>query len=70
MDGKTMKAIRLFHGYSQPEFSKLLGVAEGTIAAIETNRRNVGERVKFKLSQQFELTDELLTAIDRYKKFY
>ncbi|MFY4775514.1 helix-turn-helix transcriptional regulator [Metabacillus sp. RGM 3146] len=64
-----MKAIRHYYGYSQPEFSKIIGVAEGTIAAIETNRRNMGEKVRFKLSQKFELTDDLLTAIERYKKF-
>jgi DNA-binding XRE family transcriptional regulator len=61
----TVRAIRLYHGLSQEAFAERLGVSKSTIAAIETGRRRVTKNVQIKIAQKFELTDDLIQAIQR-----
>lgn len=68
MTGLTVRAIRLYYGLTQREFAKLLGVSYSTIGAIESGRRKVTKNMRIKIAQTFDLTDEVIAAIERAHK--
>lgn len=69
MDSTTVRAIRLYYDdMSREDFAKKVGCSYSTISMIETGHRRVTENMKFKIIKAFELTDELMKLIERYRQ--
>ncbi|MFD0675291.1 MULTISPECIES: helix-turn-helix transcriptional regulator [unclassified Paenibacillus] len=64
MDGKAVKAIREEKRMSQTEFAKAIGVSQQTIQAVETGRRSVSERIRYRISALFD-ADETIEIVRR-----
>lgn len=65
MDGYVIKAIRDKSGLTQKQFAERLRVAESTIAQIESFMRKVSRTVRFRVSNEFDVTPEILEAAAR-----
>jgi DNA-binding XRE family transcriptional regulator len=57
MTNVQFKLIRLYNGMTQREFSRHVGIAESTIAKIETGLTRVIERNKAKVLRKFNPSD-------------
>lgn len=68
MTGLTVRAIRLHYGLSREEFAERLGVSRSTIEAVENGRRKVSTNLRIKIAQTFDLTDDVIAAIERAHK--
>jgi len=68
MTNETFRLIRLYSGMSQRAFAKHIGVSHGTISKIEANYTPVSEYVRAKLAAKFNLNDDFLTYVDKYRK--
>jgi transcriptional regulator with XRE-family HTH domain len=68
MTGEKFRLIRLYSGMSQRDFAEYIGVSTATIAHIEGGNRTVTPMVKSKLAEKFDLTDEFLAYVQKYKR--
>lgn len=68
MDKETFRKIRLYLRKTQEEFAKDLGVSDSTIAAIETGRRAISDRVRMRLAVKFEITNDFIESMERAEK--
>lgn len=68
MTNETFKLIRLYSGMSQRAFAKHIGVSHGTVSLIEANYRPVSEYVRAKVAEKFDLNDDFLKYIEKYRK--
>lgn len=68
MKNETFKLIRLYSGMSQRAFARYIGVSESTVGLIEANYRPVSEYVRAKLAAKFNLTDDFLDYVEKYRK--
>lgn len=66
-DGLTVRAIRLYHNLSREEFAERCHVSLGTIGALESGHRRVTQNMQLKIIKAFELTDDIMHLINRYK---
>jgi plasmid maintenance system antidote protein VapI len=53
---------------SQRDFAEYIGVSTATIAHIEGGNRAVTPMVKGKLAAKFDLTDDFLSYIEKYRR--
>ncbi|QIZ11020.1 helix-turn-helix transcriptional regulator [Priestia megaterium] len=67
-DSEKFRLIRLYSGMSQRDFAEYIGVSTATIAHIETGNRTVTPMVKSRLAEKFDLTDDFLKYVDRYRR--
>lgn len=58
MNSDLIKSIRYFKGMTQPQFSEWLGVAESSIAQVESGHRNVSEALKGKIALHFDVNSD------------
>lgn len=68
MTNETFKLIRLYSGMSQRAFAKYIGVSPATVGLIEANCRPVSEYVRAKLAAKFDLNDDFLEYVRKYRK--
>lgn len=69
MRNELVKEIRYYLGMTQHEFAEWLGVNYSTIAAVETNYRNVSDKLAAKIALKFDVTDpEFLAYRERRAK--
>jgi len=68
MDCKLFREIRLYHGLSQDEFARLLGVSRSTIQMIEAGKRKITDRIRYRLAKCFDLTPEFIETVERATK--
>jgi DNA-binding XRE family transcriptional regulator len=68
MENETFRAIRLYTGKTQESFAEFLGVSKATVGLIETNQRKVTPNIKAKLVTKFEISDDFLTYLEKYRK--
>lgn len=59
MDGKAVRAIREHKQMSQSEFAKAIGVSQQTVAAVESGKRSVSDRVRYRISALFEVEETI-----------
>jgi len=69
VNSETVHAIRISKGLSQAAFAKSLGVAESTIAAVESRHRNVSDNLRTRIKQTFGGDPEVEEALKRAKEF-
>jgi plasmid maintenance system antidote protein VapI len=67
-DAITMKSIRLHYDLSCEEMADKLEVSVSLIRMIESSARPLSTTMRIKLGQAFDLTDEVIDAIQRSKK--
>ncbi|MFZ3576772.1 helix-turn-helix domain-containing protein [Virgibacillus sp. DJP39] len=66
MNNQQLKLIRLYNGMSQREFGAHIGVAESTIAKIESRWQSVSEVTRARVLRNFDVSDpEFITFCDR-----
>lgn len=58
MERNLIKDIRNFKGMTQPQFAEWLGVAESTIAQVESGHRNVSEALASKIAHKFDVANK------------
>ena len=58
MTVKQLKLLRLFHGLTQKDFAKEIGVSENTIAKIEANYSEVSTATRAKVLRRFDPSDK------------
>jgi transcriptional regulator with XRE-family HTH domain len=68
MTNETFKLIRLYSGMSQRAFAKHIGVSPATVSLIEANHRQVTSNVRAKLAEKFDLNDDFLNYVEKYRK--
>jgi transcriptional regulator with XRE-family HTH domain len=68
MNGEKFRLIRLYSGMSQRDFAEYLGVSTATIAHIELGNRVVTPMVTSKLAEKFDLTDDFLSYVEKYRR--
>jgi transcriptional regulator with XRE-family HTH domain len=68
MNGEKFRLIRLYSGMSQRDFSEYIGVSTATVAHIELGNRAVTPGVKGKLAAKFDLTDDFLSYVEKYRR--
>jgi plasmid maintenance system antidote protein VapI len=68
MNCKLFREIRLYHGLSQDEFARLLGVSRSTIQMIEAGKRKINGRIRMRLAKHFDLTPEFWETVERANK--
>ncbi|GIN10244.1 hypothetical protein J26TS2_01110 [Shouchella clausii] len=68
MNKETFRALRLKEGLTQEEFATILGVSTSSVAAIESGRRGISDKVRAKLASEYTLDDSYLFYFDQYKK--
>lgn len=69
MNSDTIRAIRVSKGMSQAVFARSIGVAESTIAAVESRHRSVSDRLAHLIKQHYGADPDVLEAIRREKQF-
>lgn len=69
MTSETFRMIRLYTGKTQREFAEYLGVSSATVGFIEIGQRAISPYVKSKLAAKFDLTDDFLSYIEKYRNF-
>lgn len=62
MESLLIKDIRHYKGMTQPQFAEWLGVAESSIAQVESGHRRVSDRLAAKIALKFDVTDEEFIA--------
>lgn len=65
---ETFKLIRLYSSMSQRDFAKHIGVSPTTVGLIEANYRPVSEYVRAKVAEKFDLNDDFLKYIEKYRR--
>ncbi|MBM7838347.1 transcriptional regulator with XRE-family HTH domain [Alkalihalobacillus xiaoxiensis] len=68
MNREIFRALRLKEGLTQKEFASILGVSTSSVEAIETGRRNISDKVRAKLAQEYPLDESYFTYFDQYEK--
>ena len=68
MTGEKFRLIRLYSGMSQRDFAEYIGVSTATVAHIETGNRVVTPMVTSKLAEKFDLTDDFLSYVEKYRR--
>jgi transcriptional regulator with XRE-family HTH domain len=68
MNGEKFRLIRLYSGMSQRDFAEYIGVSTATIAHIELGNRVVTPMVTSKLAEKFDLTDDFLKYVEKYRR--
>lgn len=68
MTSELFRLIRLYSEMSQREFAEHLGLSLATVSYIETGQRSITPNVKAKIAAKFDLTDDFLAYIEKYKK--
>jgi antitoxin HigA-1 len=63
MSGEAVRAIRIKHNMTQPEFAARLKVSKSCIAAVETGHRAVSDKLRTKIAQTFGVGDDIIEAI-------
>jgi plasmid maintenance system antidote protein VapI len=53
---------------TQDEFAHLLGVSRSMIAMIETGKRKITARIRYRLAKCFDLTPEFINTVERANK--
>ncbi len=72
--GKRLLNVRVKKGYSQSEFSNILGISQQNLSNYENDKRNIPDKVKIKLQQidvniSWLLTGEGNMFINRLKSY-
>ena len=60
MVGDNIKELRRVLGLTQQRFSARIGITQGTIAAIESNKRNISRQALMSISREFGVRIEWL----------
>ena len=60
MVGDNIKELRRVLGLTQQRFSARIGITQGTIAAIESNKRNISRQTLMSISREFGVRIEWL----------
>ncbi|MFS0559610.1 helix-turn-helix transcriptional regulator [Terribacillus sp. 179-K 1B1 HS] len=68
MSGDKFKTIRLYLGMNQTQFAEFLGVAQATIAMIESGKRRVSDAVAARLSHKFIVTEEYMRFSENHRR--
>jgi transcriptional regulator with XRE-family HTH domain len=68
MNGEKFRLIRLYSSMSQRDFAAYIGVSPATIAHIELGNRTVTPMVTSKLAEKFDLTDDFLLYVEKYRR--
>ncbi|MEH7505136.1 helix-turn-helix transcriptional regulator [Neobacillus drentensis] len=68
MTGEKFRLIRLYSGMSQRDFADYIGVSVATVAHIELGNRTVTPMVMSKLADKFDLTDDFLKYVEKYRR--
>ena len=68
MNGSKFRLIRLYSGMSQKDFAEYIGVSTATVAHIELGNRTVTPMVTSKLAEKFDLTDDFLKYVEKYRR--
>jgi transcriptional regulator with XRE-family HTH domain len=68
MNGEKMRLIRLYAGMNQRDFAQYVGVSTATVAHIELGNRNVTPNVQAKIAEKFDLTDDFLVYVEKYRR--
>ncbi|QHA36870.1 helix-turn-helix domain-containing protein [Rossellomorea marisflavi] len=63
MDKQVMRFIRTSNGLNAREFAKKIQVSHSLISLIEGGDRRLTDRVKLRVMEAFNLTDEKLLSI-------
>lgn len=58
MNDNLLRTIRHYKGMTQPQFAEWLGVAESSIAQVESGHRRVSDRLAAKIALKFDITDD------------
>lgn len=69
MNSETVRAIRVSKGLSQTAFAKSIGVAESTIAAVESGHRRVSYNLQLRIKQRYGGDEAVEEAFRRAKEF-
>ncbi|MDA3733613.1 helix-turn-helix transcriptional regulator [Niameybacter massiliensis] len=62
--GTRVKELRLYHGLSQSELSKILNIGNSTLSMYESNSRIPGDDVKQKIADYFNVSIDYLLGRD------
>lgn len=57
MKNELLQDIRHYLNFTQPEFARWLGVSTASIAHVESNHRDVSDRLAAKVALKFDVTD-------------
>jgi transcriptional regulator with XRE-family HTH domain len=68
MNGEKFRLIRLYSGMSQRDFAEYIGVSTATVAHVELGNRVVTPMVKSRLAEKFDLTDDFLVYVEKYRR--
>ncbi|ASN06846.1 helix-turn-helix transcriptional regulator [Virgibacillus necropolis] len=60
MSGKTVRVIRLYHGLSQAEFSKQVGLSQQLISKVENGELELSHKTKIKILKHFKVSTEII----------
>ncbi|WP_303752587.1 helix-turn-helix domain-containing protein [Bacillus velezensis] len=67
ISNENFKLIRLFKGMTQAQFAKYLGISPTYVSMIENGTRTVSTKAERVLALDFEVTDDFLEFVRRYK---
>ena len=69
MNDDLVRTIRHYKGMTQPQFAEWLGVAESSIAQVESGHRRVSDRLSARIALKFDVTDDDFIAYrERHKQ--
>ncbi|WP_338753413.1 helix-turn-helix transcriptional regulator [Bacillus sp. FJAT-52991] len=66
MDAQTFRNVRLYLGYDQSEFAKLLGVRNTYVSMMENGTKPVSDAVRMKIARQFTLGRDFVDAVEAF----
>lgn len=69
MDANTVKALRLYLGLTQKEFAGKIGVGRHSVSNMERGITPVSLRVRMKIAQRYDVSQEFLTTLERTRDF-
>ncbi|MCY9456802.1 helix-turn-helix domain-containing protein [Bacillus inaquosorum] len=67
ISNENFKLIRLFKGMTQAQFANYLGISPTYVSMIENGTRTVSTKAERVLAMGFEVTDDFLEFVRRYK---
>lgn len=67
MQGKTLKKIRLYYGFTQRELADKLGITRGYLSQLERGLKPVSLRVQIKLAKYTTPKRDLIDTLDQLK---
>lgn len=71
MESLLVKDIRHYKGMTQPQFAEWLGVAESSIAQVESGHRRVSDRLAAKIALKFDVSDpDFIKYLERKNNAY